>query len=195
MKKNGRKISIIILLILIAISSYFLASTYAKYTRELAGSDTATVAKFSVTASGLNKEQNAKISLFETIKEADISKNEDNVLAGKIAPGTGGEFTTKLTNASEVDVKAVISLKETANTSNVPIEYSLDKTNWKKASEITKEVSLDYVGKTSGTTEADVTIYWRWAYEGTDTTDTALGEMTTAPTVTTQVSAVFTQVD
>ncbi len=195
MKKNTKKLGVMLLLGVVAVGSYFVSGTYAKYTRALSGSDTATVAKFSVEATGLNKEQNATISLFDTVKEADVTANEENVASNKIAPGTGGEFTTTLTNKSEVDVKAVITLKETSNEKNVPIEYSLDKTTWKKASELTKEVNLDYVGKTSATTTGDVTIYWRWAFDGTDSTDTALGEETTAPTVTTQVTATFTQVD
>ena len=195
MKKNTKKLGVMLLLGVVAVGSYFVSGTYAKYTRALSGSDTATVAKFSVEATGLNKEQNATISLFDTVKEADVTANEENVASDKIAPGTGGEFTTTLTNKSEVDVKAVITLKETSNTSNVPIEYSLDKTTWKKASELTKEVNLDYVGKASATTNDDVTIYWRWAFEGTDTADTALGEATTAPTVETQVTATFTQID
>ena len=122
MKKNTKKICVVLLLAIVAIASYFVSGTYAKYTRAVSGSDTVTVAKFSVDASGLNKEQNATIDLFDTVKEADLSANEENVLAGKIAPGTGGEFTTTLTNKSEVDVKAVITLKETSNTSNVPVE-------------------------------------------------------------------------
>lgn len=195
--KNGskKKKLVIVLLLVVASGCYFVSGTYAKYTRTLGGSDTATVAKFSVDASGLNKEQNATISLFDNVKEADTTSSEENVLEGKIAPGTGGSFTTTLTNKSEVDVKAVVTLNETANTSNVPIEYSLDKTNWKSASEITKEVNLDYVGKASANSSSDVTIYWRWAFDGSDSADTALGEATTAPTVTTQVTATFTQTD
>ncbi len=198
MKKNTKKICVMLLLAVVAIASYFIAGTYAKYTRALSGSDTATVAKFSVSASGLDKTQSKEISLFETIKEANTTDNEDNVLAGKIAPGTGGEFTTTLTNASEVDVTAKIKLEETKNTSNVPIEYSLDKTSWKSANDITKEVSLDYVGKASAKTTEDVTIYWRWAYTDTDPRDeddTAIGEKTTDEQVTTKVTAIFTQVD
>ncbi len=195
MKKNTKKIGVMLLLATVAVGSYFISGTYAKYTRALGGSDTATVAKFSVEASGLNKEQNATINLFDNIKEADTTSDEENVASDKIAPGTGGEFTTTLTNKSEVDVKAVVTLKETANTSNVPIEYSLDKTTWKKANELTKEVNLDYVGKSGAKSSEDVKIYWRWSYDGSDTVDTALGEADTAPTVTTQVTATFTQVD
>lgn len=94
MKKKSEKIFIMLLFAIIAILCYFVSITYAKYTRKLSGNDTATVAKFSVTAKDLNKEQNAEISLFNNIKEA--------------------------------DVKAVLTVKETANASNVPIEYSID---------------------------------------------------------------------
>lgn len=198
MEKNDskkKKFAIVLLLLVVACGFYFVSGTYAKYTRALGGSDTATVAKFSIDASGLDKAQSASINLFDTVKEADTTTDEENVAAGKIAPGTGGSFTTTLTNKSEVDVKAVVTLKETANTSNIPIEYSLDKTTWKKATDITKEVDLDYTGKTSAKTNENVTIYWRWAFDGDDSADTALGEATTAPTVTTQVTATFTQID
>ena len=62
--KNGskKKKLVIVLLLVVASGCYFVSGTYAKYTRTLGGSDTATVAKFSVDASGLNKEQNATIS-------------------------------------------------------------------------------------------------------------------------------------
>ena len=109
MKKNTKKICVVLLLAVVAIASYFVSGTYAKYTRALGGSDTATVAKFSVTAGTLNKEQNAEIALFDTI-----------------------------------------------------------------------------------------TVYWKWVYSETDdkdSKDTTLGEMETAPTVTTQVTAIFTQAD
>ena len=46
-----------LLLAIIAILCYFVSITYAKYTRKLNGNDKATVAKFSVTAKDLNKEQ------------------------------------------------------------------------------------------------------------------------------------------
>lgn len=202
MKKNTKKICVMLLLAVVAIASYFVSGTYAKYTRALGGSDTATVAKFSVTAGTLNKEQNAEIALFDTIKEEDTTSAEKHVKGNLIAPGTGGKFEIALTNASEVDVDAVITLKETANTSNVPIKYSLDGTTWDTADATTKTVNLNYVG---GTKDSDtITVYWRWAFEDKtseenttkrDTADTDLGEKETAPTVTTKVTATFTQVD
>lgn len=194
MKKNIKKLSVMLLLLLVAIGSYFIAGTYAKYTRAFTGADTATVAKFSVSASGLGKEQTADINLFETIKEADTTSEEANVLAGKIAPGTGGQFTTSLTNASEVDVKAVVTLEE-ENEKNVPVEYSLDGQTWKKATELEENIDLDYSGKSSGKQTEDVTVYWRWSFNNDDSIDTTLGESETSPTVKTTVKVTFTQKD
>lgn len=195
MKKNTKKIGVMLLLAVVAVGSYFISGTYAKYTRALGGSDTATVAKFDVSAGNLNQTQDAEIALFDNIKEADTTSVEENVAQNKIAPGTGGQFPVTLTNKSEVDVNATISLSETANTDNVPIEYSLDGTTWKTANELTKEVTLDYVGKTDAKTSENVTVYWRWAFNGDDTKDTTLGEKAQAPSVTTKVTATFTQVD
>ena len=87
--------------------------------------------------------------MFNNIKEADTTSEESLVVADRIAPGTGGQFTTSLTNNSEVDVKAVLTVKETANASNVPIEYSIDGKTFEKAADFTKEINLDYQGKNS----------------------------------------------
>lgn len=196
MKKNGKKVAVIALLAVVAVGSYFISGTYAKYSRALSGSDTATVAKFSVSATGLNKEQNATINLFDTLKEEDTTTAEEHVLATKIAPGTGGQFTTTLTNDSEVDVEAVITLSETSNTSNIPIEYSFNGTDWKSVGDATTTVKLDYVGKTDAVTSKPVTIYWRWAFDkNTIDADNALGEATDLPSIETKVTATFTQVD
>ena len=152
MKKKSEKIFIMLLLAIIAILCYFVSITYAKYTRKLSGNDTATVAKFGVTAKDLNKEQNAEISLFNK----DTTSEESHVAADRIAPGTGGQFTTSLINNSEVDVKAVLTVKETANASNVPIEYSIDGKTFEKAADFTKEINLDYQGKNSGKSSTQV---------------------------------------
>ena len=189
-----KKFSVVVLLCVIAVGSYFIAGTYAKYTRELTGTDTATVAKFSVTASGLNKEQTANINLFSNLYEVDAISNEANVAEGKIAPGTGGKFATTLTNNSEVDVKAKLAITET-NEKNIPVEYSFDRNTWATAENITKEITLDYTGKRDASTSEDITVYWRWAYDSDDTRDTKLGESTDSPSITVKISVVFTKAD
>lgn len=197
MRKNAKKIFTLLLLAVVACGSYFISGTYAKYSRALSGSDKATVAKFSVSGAGLNKEETATFDLFNTLMEADTTTAEGNVKADKIAPGTGGKITATLTNDSEVDVEAVVTLSET-NASNVPIEYSLDGSTWDTAANTTKTVNLAYNGKTGDgvSNTGDVTVYWRWAFEkNTVEDDTALGEMETLPTVETKVTVTFTQVD
>ena len=194
MQKNLKKLGILLLLIVVAIGSYFIAGTYARYTRKLTGSDTASVAKFSVSATGLNSEQTANINLFSTIKEEDTNSEEKNVANKKIAPGTGGKFTTTLTNDSEVDVKASITLEE-VNNNNIPIEYSIDGVTWNNAESAKRDITLDHTEKTSGNTSEDVTIYWRWKFDSNDSVDTALGQSEVTPTVETKINVIFTQVD
>lgn len=199
MKKNAKKIFVVLLLAVIACGSYFISSTYAKYSRELAGSDTATVAKFSVSAGELNKEKTADINLFGTVNEADTTTTEEHVSNGKIAPGTGGQFTVELKNNSEVDVQAKVSLVETNSNPAVPIEYSFDNgSTWTKASDTTKTVDFDRInsGKASPKLTDTLKVMWRWTYAGNDVTkDTELGEKTEDVNVITKVSVVFTQVD
>lgn len=203
MKKNAKKIFVMLLLAVVASGSYFISGTYAKYSKALSGSDTATVAKFSVSATDLGTAASQTISLFDTLKDDDTTTDEAHVKTGSklIAPGTSGKFTTTLTNDSEVDVEAVVTLEET-NEKNVPIEYSLDGTTWVKVDDTTKKVeltsaNLDYAGKASGTSSKDVDVYWRWAFgdDASVATDTPLGETSPAPTVTTKVVATFTQID
>ena len=74
------------------------------------------------------------------------------------------------------------------NDSDVKVHYTLDLA----------------IGSTTQQTKT-VSVYWRWAFEGkdstnytttqTDTTDYTLGTASTAPTVKVEVSTVFTQVD
>ena len=124
-----------------------------------------------------------------------------DVANGKVAPGTGGKFDVKLTNDSDVKVHYTLDLKET-NTENVPIEYSLDGITYVTAENFASVSAADLA---IGSTTQTVSVYWRWAFEGkdstnykttqTDTTDYTLGTASTAPTVKVEVSTVFTQVD
>lgn len=181
-----------------------ISGTLAKYTSAATGSATATVAKWSVEVNGtdITKKDTVTFDLFNTVNEADTEAAENNVVAGKIAPGTGGSFALKIDNKSEVDAVYTMALTET-NNSSVPIQYSLDKDVW--ADDLTAintdqtDVALD---KETGT--KTVTVYWRWMFDGTDDgapagqtdlTDTALGTADTAPTVQIAASFTVTQVD
>lgn len=181
-----------------------ISGTLAKYTSSSNGSATATVAKWSVevNSTDIAKNDTVTFNLFDTVKEADTNTTEENVSAGKIAPGTGGSFELKIDNKSEVDAKYSIALTET-NESSIPIQYSTDKTDWADSLDAinTAQTNVD-IAKESGT--KTVTVYWRWVFDGstsgahanqTDVTDTGLGTADTRPTVQIAASFTATQVD
>lgn len=200
MKDNKLVKVFLIALLIVMVGLILVSGTYAKYTTKFTGSDTATVAKFKVSSNTTAE----TFDLFKTAKEVDGTTADVDVANGKVAPGTGGKFDIQLTNDSEVKVHYTLDLKET-NTSNIPIEYSLDGTTYVTAENFKSVANGDLeIGSTTQKTKT-VSVYWRWAFEGkdstnytttqTDTTDYTLGTASTAPTVKVEVSTVFTQVD
>lgn len=192
--KKGRKVLIsgMALLSLVGVTGYTVSKTYAKYASTVSGtSDTATVAKWAWTindkalASG---DLTFKLDLFKTINDTDNATAETDVTNKKIAPGTSGSFKISIKNDSEVNAQYAYNLTET-NAGNIPIEYSTDKTTWKTLADF-NAYATDIA---SGATK-DATIYWRWAFDGDDATDTALGFAGTA-TVSIQADLTLTQVD
>ena len=208
MKKFNTNRLVALLACLCLITSCFVGTTLAKYTSEKFASDTASVAKWSFTVDGADiTTTDFTFDLFNTIKEADTATTEEHVKAGLIAPGTGGSFVLKLNNASEVDAKYSIAYEVTTNAGNIPVEFTLDKDDadsWK--SDIT-ELNVTDVNVAKETAVADITVYWRWAFEGTssknfqasqtDVTDTALGvaAQTADNELTVKATISATQVD
>lgn len=201
MTRDNKLVRFTIFVLLITIVAISLVSgTFAKYTTEKTGEATATVAKFSVDDNFSGDTES--FDLFSTVKEANTTGTEEDVATGKIAPGTGGSFIVTVTNNSEVTVNATLTLEETSNTNNIPIEYSLNGEDFVTAANFTKTEKLTITGDTK---EADITVYWRWAFTGaesdnfttsqTDDSDTDLGELPTAPTIKVEATATFTQVD
>lgn len=175
MNKNTKKILAILLVCVVAVGSYFVASTYAKYTSSIDGNAEASVAKWKWTINDQVFESTSDVTngytfnLFQTIldtsdgaAETDVHQNSQNK-ADKIAPGTKGSFTLDIENNSEVNAEYTIAFTET-NASNVPIEYSLDGTNWTSTIS-TLNVSTP-VAINMGASATQKTVYWRWVFEG-----------------------------
>lgn len=186
-------------------TSVYVAGTYAKYTEEVSGSSTVTVAKFDYTLTGGGTaltSEGATLNLFGTINDTGDTTDETDVADTKIAPGTAGHFDVVFTNTSEVTVNYTLALNET-NAASVPIQYCATEctteANWKAADQFTFTASNVATGAAASTTS----IKWRWLYEsGTDATltandtaDTTIGKLAAAPTVTVTVNATVTQVD
>lgn len=194
---------------MVAVGSYFVASTYAKYTTDVAGSSAGTVAKWKwvINNSTIDSTSAATnvytFNLFDTVKDSDLTSNETDVDTGKIAPGTGGSVDISIENQSEVNATYAIAFAET-NANNIPIEYSVNGTNW-VSSVSSLNVAATNIAMKNG--NATLKVYWRWAFTGdastnytssqTDATDTSLGfaANTTAPTVQLTATVTVTQVD
>lgn len=186
-----------------------ISGTLAKYTSSATGSDTATVAKWSIKVSNTEIAANnptVAFNLFDTVKDSDATTEESDVAATKIAPGTSGKFDLKIVNESEVTAMYAIDFTVT-NDSDIPLEFSTDGTNWKASIDDLDIAASDdtKLGMETNSNSATKTIYWRWAFEKTDdsstgnTADTLLGikaqSTDNIPTVTVSATITATQVD
>lgn len=195
-----------VLLIAVLMTTCIIGGTFAKYTSEVAtATSTAEVAKWNVTTNVTDVNDTVdgiQFNLWGTAGLKDTKNNgdaetpdytEDDVVAGKIAPGTKGAFSFTITNASDVTAEGKVVLT-IGNTSNIPVNFYTDEamTQSLTITENVATISGLTMAKSGGT--AEVTIYWQWAFEGNDG-DTALGTAATAPAIT--VSAVISaeQVD
>ena len=198
-RKNNGKLTVYILLITVA-TLIIVASSYARYTTTISGSDEAIVAKFDVSAKDLTE----TINLFDCIDEDAVLDSD-----GLVAPGTKGSFTTILNNDSEVTVSYALSITET-NSDNIPIVYSLEEGGtYVSASEFANltlaKGTLDFTGTTkeNPVTSKELTIYWKWEIDGDNEIDTDLGKAaadaddnaTIRPNAQATLGVNFTQVD
>ena len=190
--KNNKTVKFMALVLFVTILAIILVSgTYAKYTTSATGSDTATVAKWSIKLGNediaKSTEKTFTIDLFSTITNTDGSeeKNVKKTDGSLIAPGTMGSFTLlSLKNESEVNAKYSVTYT-LSNESGVPLEFTTnkdDESSWK--SDFTA-VNVSNEALATDATATTATVYWRWAFTkdtARDTSDTTLG--TTPPTVT-----------
>lgn len=196
MKKNiAMRLASLVLMCTI-VTSCFVSSTFAKYTSTVTGTGTARVAKWDVTVNG--QKETAEVDVFTHADANTMVTGAD----GKkiIAPGTQGSFNVVLSNKSEVTAAFDMSAT-TVNEAGVPLQWSVDGTNWED-----DFADLGVAGLTGniaiGGADVTKTFYWKWAFDATDNpadgqtdaTDTTLGIAGTA-TPTVSLSAVFTQVN
>lgn len=125
--------------------------------------------------------QTFTFELFDTLYEEDCVTPENHVSEGAIAPGTGGSFTLKIENLSQVDAELTVVLTEN-NENSIPIQYSNDLSDWHDDLSFLQDMFTDFFLERE-TGIAGTTVYWRWCYTDSDTahfgqtddTDTALG--------------------
>ncbi len=209
MKKENKLEKFVTFVILIAVIAVILiASTYAKYTKEAAGSDTAVVADWDVSI-GFGS---GTFDIFDVSKIYDTDgvtnfatatgASDDDVATGTtdgiIAPGTWGKFSYTLSNNSQVN--ATYAVDYTVDEAGVYLLWSTDGTTW--TDNLADIPASDATKIPMGTTDKKIDIYWKWAFEAdskavgqSDVNDTALGEATTLAKPKIDISVTFTQVD
>ena len=178
--KNIKMFAIAALLVAVAVTSYSVSGTYAKYTTTLAEqTDSARVAKWE-----FNQTQNIA-NLFKASYDSDVNAPVDVV-----APGTSGEYSFNLSGVTETNYTLVANVvaSDTINTNTyAPIVYTLDShavtdqnadgvvdaTDLAKA--ITALYDPDKVYAAGTVSESVHTIGWSWAIDGDNALDTALG--------------------
>ncbi len=171
----------VLCIMLVMICVVTVPGIYAKYTSQVSGKDTATVAKWSFEVNDTEiaaTNPTVTFDLFNTIKDTDGTSNETDVTADMIAPGTSGEFALKLENLS--DVTAVYKIEATVtNGLNVPLKYKVgDAATWSNTLQGALDAALPdadarTLAKTNGT--KTITVKWMWAFDGADATDTTIG--------------------
>lgn len=202
MKKNRILIAGVITAFVALITLSLVSGTWAKYTSQVQGSDTAKVAKWSFTYGGIDIKNvtEADIKLFDATKiydldgsgnvsttvDADVKVGTDNAI---IAPGVGGLYQVEVVNNSEVNAEYEVSYELVAGSVAFPLEFSTDNVNWGDLNSVaTAPTALNQ------NNSATIKVYWRWAFDADrDVTDTQLG--IEAGNVTIKVTITFTQVD
>ena len=198
MKKNRIFILGIVTMFVAILSLTLVSGTLARYTSSKSGSDVVQVAKWDVEynaeGGGFQDVHGTPDSLsFQLFKDT-VCYDEagEDVVAGKIAPGTKGSFSFTLRNSSDVTAEYDVSFT-TTNPSNIPIKWSLEENGTYSSDIATLSKTNQQIAKSGGQTEA-IVIYWQWAFEsGDNALDTQLGIDQVDLTVT--INVTFDQVD
>lgn len=221
MKKNKMMRTASVLLVAALMTTSMISGTFAKYTTSVEAGDTAVVAKWSVGAT-LNNASFGSATDSKTVdifsqsavydtKDANyksdgtVDKNVIEATDGTaiIAPGTWGKFTYTLSNDS--DVNATYAVTYTVDEKNVPLEWSTNGSTWTDNLSNIADTAINMPTIKGTATTIDQTVYWRWAFEGkdssvnttaqTDTADTTLGTAETLANPSVKIAVTFTQVD
>jgi hypothetical protein len=169
MRKTSKTARItILLLVLCLISTAMLSGTFARYTSEYAGADTALIAKWDVKFNGNEPTTStAELDLFSHAYNTNIiaGAGDDKI----IAPGVSGDFTLKVENKGDVAAEMTFDFPEVSgDASNAPIEYKLvEGQTWGDL--VALKAALNELEKMKnvapGTDPAEQIVEWRWPFE------------------------------
>lgn len=189
MRENKKRLSVLILLLLVGLTSGYIANTYAKYASEIKDNNgTASVAKWKFTTDNTNQTLTIKL---------DNTPDASTLVGGKIAPGTSGSFNIKLTNGTtETGVDFTVKLKDITN---IPTNLKFYKDSTYATELNPGESTITGQLKAQDSTGVTIPIYWRWelgtSNEVADTVnvaDTSDGDAANSLTIGVDITGVQT---
>ena len=196
-----KKLSILaVLLLAVTISAYSVGGTYAKYTTTANVTGTAPVAKWAIAMKSGGQEITTTFDLVSTRKDTVDSNAEADVAAGKIAPGTYGNFALEVDGTgTEVSFNYGLTFTVTNMPTNLKFYSNADMTTEITATDGVYSITSGTVAVDAESKIAQSTVYWKWVYENApgetanDEADTTNGLAAANMTVSATVTA--TQVD
>ena len=223
MKKNLALRLGALTLLLTLITTTLLSGTFAKYVKQVSGSDTVRVSKFAFNLKdGTNTLSEQTINgTYKIFEYTDSGVYSNGVNTTKfIAPGTTGVLNLEVDNLSEVNVAATFAFTET-NTNSIPVYYTYGAATQRYSAILTgsytgggtyktlSDLATDMatagaaIAASNGTAPQSVSyaIHWAWAFstagtQQTDAADTALGlNYATPPTISLAIATTVTQLD
>ncbi len=215
MKKNKIMRLASVLLVAVILSVCAISGTFAKYTTSGTATDTARVAKWGVTITGVSDGSN---ELFKNNYDDTVVSQSDAL----VAPGTSGTFTKFVVTGTpevkcETKYTATVTfggkwVSDSSNTYYCPIvvkvnDVAVDTTGITSTTAYASAIE-DAIEKASATyavgetVKADIKIEWSWAFDAAsaganDAADTYLAGLSGSdvPTITVKVDASINQVD
>ena len=186
--KKGAITIVSILGIATCVSAYFISSTYAKYTSEFRGSDTARVAEWKL---NYTNEADLFATIYDTEgetlinpgngpvnhkEETDIKKAAENETA-IIAPGAYGEYKFTLSGTAETSYKIQFDFTGSEDNTGGRITYYLNGIPCGNSIEaLTKQINTGDNTEHNEPLVETINVVWDYGNkEDTDSIDTALG--------------------
>ena len=188
----------VVALALTLITMTMTGGTLAKYTAEVTGDTTATVAKFAFDLNGASEQTEKKTINLSSMFSNTYNDEMVKAAEGKkvVAPGTSGKVKITLDNKGEVKIAPAFNISET-NAQNIPLQYAITETEavpvsddeWKKSENLITTTDPVIVGSSK-----IFYLHWRWNPKSVDTADSTLGIKTSLDTVKIEISCTVSQV-
>lgn len=209
-KKNTFMRLAMVLVLLVLVTTSAVGGTFAKYTSSVSSQDSARVAKW-----GFEPVAMDITGLFSKVYDADATDYTVDSAVDVIAPGTQGSAQFAFAynkangiNAPEVDytfkVDTTGSECDPSIIANTNIQWKLDSGEWGSWTAFINAIEAldgdeDYeAGELPagfGTADDTHTVYWKWVFEGNDSTDTTMGNAAALAEVKLVITITATQID